>query len=93
MMLHLANTDDKIIMPTMDVIYDRFGAELMNQDNFLPKYMSLEHFDSDANSTINFIYDSYPHVNTISGVIPGTSTKVSTIKGPVFTLDSLGALP
>ena len=80
-------------MPPMSVIYDRFGAELTNIDNFLPKYMSVEPFDSDANTTISFIYDSYPHVNTISGIIPGTSTKVSTIKGPVYTLDSLGALP
>ena len=93
MMLHLPNNDDKVIMPPMGVIYDRFGAELTNVDNFLPKYMSIEPFDSDANTTISFIYDSYPHVNSISGIIPGTSTKVSTIKGPVYTLDSLGALP
>ena len=55
--------------------------------------LEISYFDSDANTTINFIYDSYPHVNTISGVIPGTLRKISTIDGPTFILDSIGALP
>ena len=90
---HVPNSLDKIPMPPLTVLYDRFGAECTNGDNFLSKYLTIEHFDSDANTTINFIYDSYPHVNTISGVIPGTVRKISTIDGPTFILDSIGALP
>ena len=90
---HVPNSLDKIPMPPLTVLYDRFGAECTNGDNFLSKYLTIEHFDSDANTTINFIYDSYPHVNTISGVIPGTLRKISTIDGPTFILDSIGALP
>ena len=60
----------------------------------------MELFDSDANqllsNKINFIYDSYPHTSSSDssfGLIPGTSTEISSITGPVFKLDSAGVLP
>ena len=92
--------DVRKTLDTIKVFYDRFGVEILEDNNFTNSFITLELFDSDANqllsNKINFIFDSYPHTGLADsdfGTIPGTSTKISSITGPVFRLDSLGVLP
>ena len=92
--------DVRVQLEPIKVFYDRFGVEIAENNNFTNSFIQMELFDSDANqllsNKINFIYDSYPHTSSSDssfGLIPGTSTEISSITGPVFKLDSAGVLP
>ena len=96
-MLVRAGSSSTVEMGNIVVTYDRFSIDLVDYGQ-IRKYIDIQPFDSDANQLlpdkIKFVYDDYPHLRDSDfGVIPGTSVNISQIKGPVFELDSIGALP
>ena len=96
-MLLVAGSQEVIPFTSVNVLYDRFGVEIIGAE-MIQKYAQISTFDSDANQLladkIKFIYDSYPHLQDSDfGTIPGTNVNISQIAGDTFTLDSIGVLP